>query len=421
MQRISETVTAETAPRVLFCSWTELDIASGTPVIICDLLQHFSAGHAEALVEENRDNQRRRQIRVEHPIRKYRFHSRLWPYTVGHRIRSRLARLGTPVLIAQMIRRIRQLRPDCILAVYAQPHWILATWIASRLTGVPLLYYVHDTFLEQTTRRKNSAFARWLDRKALSAARVLVLHPYLADYYRQRYGIECTVLRQIIRHPALPARDLDVAAKELVIGFSGAIYDNNSRQLAELARIIERNPWLRLKIWSDAAPEDLARKGIAGERIETSYETNYERLLSHLAGCDLLYLPLAFFDTPGVTTHSLQYAFPTKSLDYLVCGTPILVHCPKEFELSQFFSGHNCGYVVNESGPEAIAAWLDRWLAGEIAALDDAARLNTLDVFSPEANKRLLWQIIAEETKSSNALYRNVTDHQAETEAKTVA
>jgi hypothetical protein len=394
--------TRRTDPRVLFCSWTELDVTSGTPVIICDLLQHFPTRTAEAFVEENRDNKQRRRIEVEHPIHKYRFHARVWPFKRGHRLRTRLARLGLPMLVAQICRRIRTFRPDCILAVYAQPHWIMATSIASRFTGIPLLYYVHDTFLEQTNRRKNSRFARWLDRQALSSARVLVLHPYLADYYRKRYGIECTVLRQVIRHPAMPARLPDLAAKALVIGFSGAIYDNNSRQMAELAQVVERNPRLRLKIWSDASPEALARKGIDGDRVEVGYEADYERLLSRLASCDLLYLPLAFFDTPAVTVQSLQYAFPTKSLDYLVSGTPVLVHCPHNFELSQFFAGHNCGHVLNEPGPLAVEQWLDRWLAGQIAHLADSDRLETLDVFSAAENKRLLWEIIDEETNRRN-------------------
>ncbi len=390
------------SPRVLFCSWTELDVASGTPVIICDLLRHFQADDAEALVEENFDNKKRRTIDVRQPIRKYQFHSQMWPFKRGHRLRTRLARIGTPLLVAQICRRIRKLRADCIVAVYAQSHWILATLIASRLTGTPLLYYVHDTFLEQTNRRKNSRFARWLDRRALSSARVLVLHPYLATYYRQRYGIECKVLRQIIRHPAMPTHEPEFSAKELVIGFSGAIYDNNRRQLAELVEVVSRNARLRLKIWTDASPDNLAARGIAGERVEISYESDYERLLSQLASCDLLYLPLAFYDAPRATVESLQYAFPTKSLDYLVCGTPVLVHCPAHFELSQFFAGHNCGYVVNEPGPDAVERWLNRWLAGSVRPLDDADRLAALDIFSPAENKRLLWDIIAEETKGRN-------------------
>jgi glycosyltransferase involved in cell wall biosynthesis len=382
------------SPRVLFCAWTELDVASGTPVILCDLFDHFPADCAEVIVQENPDTKKRRQIKVDHAIHKFRFQSWLWPFSRGHRIRSQLAKLGVPFLIAKICRRVRRFRPDCILAVYAQPHWILATWIASRLTRVPLVYYVHDTFLDQTEKRKGSKFAAWLERKSLRAATVLVLHPSLADYYQKQYGIEAIVLRQMIRHSAMPARLPSPDLGERTIGFSGAIYGNNRQQLIELVGIVQCNPRLKLKIWTDASIEELRRSGICGDRVEFGYESNHERLLTQLSECDLLYLPLAFFDSSSVTIESLQYAFPTKSLDYLVSGVPILVHCPANFELSRFFAGHNCGYVLNDKEPSAVAGWLNKWLDDETAPLDDSQRRHALRVFSPEENKRLLWEVI---------------------------
>ena len=151
--------------RVLFCSWSELDIASGTPVIVCDLLENFSPGSAEAITQLNPDNQHRRQINLKHPVRKIKFHTRLWPFRRGHRIRNRIVQWGAPLLALELLRRVRAFRPDCIIAVYAQPHWILATWLVSRWTGLPLIYHVHDTFLEQTEKRRRSRFAAWLDRR----------------------------------------------------------------------------------------------------------------------------------------------------------------------------------------------------------------------------------------------------------------
>ena len=137
--------------RVLFCSWTELDVASGTPMIICDMVRHFSPMDAEILRKRMSTARRRREMEIEHPAYKYRFHTLLWPFARGHIIRNRLARLGLPVLVGQLVAHIRRFRPDCIFTIYAQPHWIMATWIASRLTGVPLIYHIHDAFLQGTS------------------------------------------------------------------------------------------------------------------------------------------------------------------------------------------------------------------------------------------------------------------------------
>ena len=170
--------------------------------------------------------------------------------------------------------------------------------------------------------------------------RVMVLHPYLADHYRQRYGIEATVLRQVVRRDLRPKHSHVRDSAVRVIGFAGAIYDNNATQLHDLAAAVNANARLRLKIWTDATPERLRSLGIAGERVEVGFESDHTRLIERLADCDLLYLPLAFADSGDLTTNALQYAFPTKGLDYLVAGPPILVHCPAQYELSRFFKQH---------------------------------------------------------------------------------
>lgn len=400
--------------RVLFCSWSELDIASGTPVIVCDMLRHFSFADAEVLTESNVDQKRRRKITVEHRIRKYRFHTWLWPFARGHRIRTRLARYGLPVLVAQIVLEIFRFRPDCIFAIYAQPHWITATWIASRITGVPLIYHIHDAFLEVDDRRQRSEIAKWLEKRTLTSARVLALDDTMAEHYERRYGIHCTVLRHIVRHEPFPAKLQSACHGEvavnglpaadgcaipdprrpITIGFAGAIYDSNSRQLAEMCRIVNDDPTLRLKIWT-GSPYD--SHSIRGPRVEVAFEADYERLLRHIASCDLLYLPLQFFKGTNMAANAMAFSLPTKSFDYALSGVPMLVHCPEEFALSRFFVRNRCGYVLNDPNTEAVRQWIEAWRVGAIPPLDESDRLKTLGLHSVEENKRVLWQVLAEE------------------------
>ncbi len=407
--------------RVLFCCWTELDITSGTPVVVEDLLRHFPPGHARAFVEANADHRgRRRAVETVHPIGKYRLHTRLWPFRRGSRVRNRLARLGLPVLVAEIVSEIRRFRPDCLFAVYARPHWILATWLAAKLTGTPLIYHVHDAFLEANERRRNSHYCRWLERKTLTTSRVLVLDDYVADHYRNRYGIECTVLRHVVKHPPLAAReDLAAAAaaaraagavsqncspaRPITIGFAGAVYDSNLHQLADLCRVIGDDANLRVKIWTGSTPEQLAPLGISGERVEIAFEPDIERWFAGLNACDLLYLPLHFEARGSTASGAMELSLPTKSFDYLVAGSPILVHCPEHFSLSRFFNRYRCGYVLNEPGAAALKNWLASWRAGKIPPLTDSQRREALAMCSPEENKRILWEVLSEEVERATS------------------
>lgn len=401
--------------RVLFCCWTELDITSGTPVVVGDMLKYFPPGHAEAFVEANVDNkQHRLALEIEHPIRKYRIHTRLWPFKRGHRVRNKLARLGLPILVAQLVGHIRRFQPDCIFAIYAQAHWILATWIASRLTGVPLIYHIHDAFLEASERRRKSWFSRWLERKTLTTTRVLALDDHMAEHYEHKYGIKCTILRHIVRHAPLPAHSTRAAfdpnaaplpaadgttaeSRELVIGFAGAIYDSNSRQLADLCRLVNEDPDLHLRIWTGSKASDLQPLGISGPRVQIDFEPDVDRWLANLADCDLLYLPLQFSQGENMAAGGMEFSLPTKSFDYLVAGAPILAHCPANYSLSRFFRRFPCGYVLNDPDAGALKNWLDAWRAGRFPQLDDDVRLRTLAMYSPDHNKCVLWQVLAEE------------------------
>jgi hypothetical protein len=402
-ERAAKPVAAEparpiAAPRVLFFSSAEPDVASGTPVIVCDMLAHFPPGDAELLCEKSYIPKPRRRISLAHRVRTIRFPFCLWPFRRGSRVRSALAYLACPWLVLVGCWRVLRFRPDCLVAIYYRLSWAIAAYLVSRICRVPLVYYVHDTVRENYEGAgglKNRLVA-WAEKTMLRGAHVMVLHPYLADHYRQRYGIECTVLRQVIGREPRPAHGPLDPSRPQVIGFSGAIYENNERQLAELSALVAAHPRLRLKIWTDANLQRLAGQGIGGNGIEIGFESDYQRLLEQLSECDLLYLPLAFVDSATLTTGALQYAFPTKSVDYLLAGPAILVHCPTHFELSRFFSKHECAHVLNEGAPEALAAWLDAWLAGRVPPTSDAARRRAVKVFSPEENRRILWNVMAE-------------------------
>ncbi len=97
--------------------------------------------------------------------------------------------------------------------------------------------------------------------------------------------------------------------------------------------------------------------------VEFGFEADYDRLLANLAGCDVLYLPLQFFEGTKMAAGAMEFSLPTKSFDYLLSGVPILAHCPDKFSLSKFFTRNACGHVLNDPRIEAVRQWLVAWRA----------------------------------------------------------
>jgi hypothetical protein len=390
--------------RVLFISRSALEHASGTPVILDELLCQFPAGMAELLCESRMHETRTRAILARHRIYNFTFQNALWPFRKGSRVRFTIAWLGFPWILAVGLWRVFRFRPQCIIAIYYDARWILAAYAISRLSFVPLVFYVHDAFRENVGTRL-SLRAMWregIERLTLKSARVLVLHASLAERYHRKYGITCAVLRRIVTQRSVSCLHRQNKPGEFVIGLAGAIYDNNSRQVRELTEIVKKEPRLRLRIFTGSVQSHLNDLGIGGERVSVRFEKDYDRLLAHLSECDLLYLPLAFVETEGLSSDALQYAFPTKSIDYLLVGSPILVHCPERFELFQFFQRNRCAYLLGNGDQEKLHSWLKDWIEGKEPKLDDECRLRALKLFSAEHNREVLSGMLHEIANRKN-------------------
>jgi glycosyltransferase involved in cell wall biosynthesis len=77
----------------------------------------------------------------------------------------------------------------------------------------------------------------------------------------------------------------------------------------------------------------------------------YKEMPKLLASYDLLFLPLDF-DKDGIRFAKLS--MPTKTSEYMISGTPILIYSPKETAVAKFFSQNNCGYCVTHQSKEEI-------------------------------------------------------------------
>ena len=75
---------------------------------------------------------------------------------------------------------------------------------------------------------------------------------------------------------------------------------------------------------------------------------------------DLLYLPLAF-ETPW--QDEIRTVFPTKAVEYMVSGTPILLHGPADSFTVKDAREHGWALVVDTKDPEALWDGIRRLLA----------------------------------------------------------
>jgi glycosyltransferase involved in cell wall biosynthesis len=123
-----------------------------------------------------------------------------------------------------------------------------------------------------------------------------------------------------------------------------------------------------------------------------------EQLLRELRQADVLMLPHGF--DGGFAPVEYETIFPTKTIEYLISGRPILAHSPPGCFLTRFLNEHGCALVVEERTVAAVKAALLR-LQTEPALRESLVRsaLKTAEMFQVTQVAEHLRQTI---TKTGN-------------------
>ncbi len=89
--------------------------------------------------------------------------------------------------------------------------------------------------------------------------------------------------------------------------------------------------------------------------VKLSKPIAYEKLPEKFASADVLALPIDF---SSESLRFMKYSMPTKTTEYMISGTPILVYASQETALYQYAEKYGWGFVVSKRDIEQIAGAL---------------------------------------------------------------
>ena len=278
--------------------------------------------------------------------------SRLLP--VGWRGHKTFRRVQVPVIASRLIHIIRQRDCKAILAVFPDEAFLLASYIAARVTGCAFYPYLHNTFVENRFGYAH-AFAQWLQTRVFELAEhVFVMSEALVAMYARNYpGLSCSALPHGFCEPLDTVPTQVPTGTRFAVGFCGSVnascQDAAERAIGTMARI----PDAHFRVYSGLSPKVFFHLGCPHERSEIRCATR-PQLLAGLRECDIVFLPHGFEGSRAQIEYDT--IFPTKTIEYLICGRPILAHTPPGSFLTRFLKQHDCALVVEEKSPSRILA-----------------------------------------------------------------
>ena len=247
-----------------------------------------------------------------------------------------------------------------IVAWYPSWPFLLAAAQAARHARRPWFTYHMDAPVPWTQ-------AVWPDRWFLrhrqqpllrSATGRLVISEALAEDFEQRFGLSATVIRHGLdlrlyppAEPAAPA-----ASGPLRLVHTGVVEHLQYESLRRIIDAVAQGPELQAQVILSTPNrrEDLAACGLARPHVEIlALPTPEVRALQRSASVLLAVLP--FF---GAVKALDLTAFPTKLVEYMAAGVPILVHAPPESFLARHVRRYQYACLVDTPDPQALIAAL---------------------------------------------------------------
>lgn len=235
---------------------------------------------------------------------------------------------------------------------------LLPNFLAARIRGKRLVYDTHEFFTEvpelvqrPRVRAVWLAIERWIFPKLRT---VITVNQSIADAYKQRYGKELHVVRNIPMPrelgllPSRAALDLPADKPILVLQGSGINVDRGAEE-AVLAMQSLPDCLLLIIGGGDAWPvlQRLVNEHALEDRVRLMGKMPYARMMDYTRNADL------GLTLDKDTNLNYRFSLPNKLFDYMHAGIPVLAtDLP---EVAAIVRGYDCGVVLPKADPTAIA------------------------------------------------------------------
>lgn len=260
-----------------------------------------------------------------------------------------------PELVIWLIKRelrkvIKKEKISKIYIHYPNASFAVAAFEVSKESNIPYDIYF-DILWEERPGKSENRLAIKYERNIVSNARnVFAITEFASEFLSKKHHREVIFVPHTLDYKNISSSPVilqnDVKYK---IHFAGGIYPDMNQDC--IIRLVQAVKLSGLDIELEFCTPDLPKE-IEQEKISKKYLTKDE-LLKAQKEATLLFLPQAFFsNTPEMIVNN----YPTKTMEYLCSGRPILVHSPANSYLSFSAKKDKYAFVVDEPSVELLAA-----------------------------------------------------------------
>ena len=280
---------------------------------------------------------------------------------------------------------IRQIKPNIIYGHYPDGVFLTAAYFAAKRNKIPLV--VNFDILWEGNR--DGELSDKYENEIISyAERCFAITESLCSYMQNKHGKQFELMPHTIDVDIPNHKTFKRENRQHIVHLGGAIYpDMNLDSVKRFLSAMKKMDYAPSVELVGATPSSFLKKWQIDDQIQHQSSVPRDELIRIQQNRSILFLPEAFHST---MPKMVQHNFPTKALEYMISGTPILVHAPNDSYLSYCAKKYDWALVVDREDENEIVNAVTRLLNDD--ALCDNLTKNALNFIQSRRSKE--WSLL---------------------------
>tara|TARA_B100001059_G_C17834661_1_gene587132 strand:+ start:1030 stop:2166 length:1137 start_codon:yes stop_codon:yes gene_type:complete len=242
--------------------------------------------------------------------------------------------------VRKAVKYIKKEKPHCIIGLYPTIASLDVSARVAEITGIKFFPYLHDTVVEGLSHSQFSDKAIKTQKKVFKIAeKIITMSDGMSNYYKDKYSLKTYPLEHA--YPEKVSIDPNFNRNKDAF-WGGEVYAINENSFERVQCALNE---LNI-IFTITSLSPLKVKNTIN--IRSTFFPKRSQYIDAVNCHGILVLAIDWPDESKVHEAELSTIFPTKTVEYLASGGPILVHCPEHYFLAHFFNKYKCGTVVSD-------------------------------------------------------------------------
>lgn len=250
-----------------------------------------------------------------------------------------------------------------ILLIFPGTSSFIGGYFVARIRNIEYQTYFFDLLSDSRRYILEYILLKLFEKKILRTShKVYSLSDGLSKYYSKIVDREYILLP----HTYIPMRNNEVTIlnkniEKKSILFAGQIHGISLDALQNLVKAVRKiNQFeITVKILTNQSKEFLRNNGLMDDFVFCQFISDYDDFKTSQSEADILFSPVAFM--PPYPKQA-ETCFPTKTLDYVNAGRPILVNAPENYFYTKYMTKYKCALVVSSFEPDELKKGIIRLL-----------------------------------------------------------